>query len=50
MKKKKPGRPRLGKEKKTILACRLEPRIKFKILKNFGSFQKWIDYLTKDYL
>ena len=48
MKKKKVGKPRQGKQTKKVCSIRLEPRLKNKIIKKFGSLQKAIDYFIKN--
>ena len=37
------GRPRDGKEVKVATSIRLEPKIKAKIIKKYGSVQKFLD-------
>ena len=43
MKKKDVGRPRLGKQIKSLCAFRIENRHKKLIKKNHGTIQKWVD-------
>lgn len=41
--KRKAGRPRLGKQNKVHVSIRLEPKVRAKLIADYGSIQKWVD-------
>jgi hypothetical protein len=42
----KMGRPRKGKNLRAVVSIRLEPKVKKRLIKDYGSIQEWIDKVS----